>query len=83
MGLVVAAGLRLDGRPEQVDPDRVEARRRHRREGPVEGVRADPPGPVRSLDRDVVGAHRQDRPSVPLEEVPAATDGAPPVSLRP
>src|SRR5262249_58031079 len=60
---VISGRLGLDSRPQQIDPDGVEANGGHRLECSVERLGAHPPRPVRPLHGDEVGANGEDGPS--------------------
>ncbi len=69
--LVVAPGLRLDRRPEEVDPDGVETDRGHGAERAIERLGTDAPRPVRALDGHDVRPDRQDGTAASAKVMPS------------
>jgi hypothetical protein len=72
--LVVAPGLRLDRRPEEVDPDGVETDRGHGSERVIERLGTDAPRPVRALDGHDVRPDRQKGTAASAKEMPSGPD---------
>ena len=69
--LVEAAAFGLDGRPQQIDAGARQTVLGHLGEGPVKGLGAFAPRPVRPRRRHDVRAHRDMRLSAGVHEVPA------------
>ena len=74
VALVVAAWLRFDRLPEEVDAHRVQPGGGHAFDCTLEHVRLDPPGPVGTLDGHQMRPHGQDRPAIPLQVVGSPND---------